>query len=523
MLRDLLLLFFLNFLVQFTTTAQSTFIGDNHDLPLRIEIPARSVNETYRIIPVGKTGLILFYRSNEMADPARSAWYFALYDTNLQQIWVKPIPLPTEHNLLLNNQCGDTLSLLFVPVGKSRSSDTRIEILRIIPSSGMLLLNAGNTDANSEIVDFGIRNDRAWIGINQNGKVGKILTIHLNDGFARTFPLGVGNVLALMYLKPDSASNTVTAVVSRQVSKKSAEYFVAGYDTTGKVIREVMIGTQTGDRIFNNVRVVSTETAAKLITGSYGQGVSKSSRKNESGAEATGLFSCNIGEGKQQTINYYNFLEFKNADSFIGEKDILNLKKKALKKNKSLKEYSLDFQIIMQESLTLNNRFIVTTEVYSPQYHSETFTDFDFYGRPYTNSYSVFDGYRFSNAIVSCFDQKGQLVWDNNLELRNLISMELTPNVVVFPTGNDLVLFYLSDGVIASKIIHENTVVEKTDFTPVDLMFPEDKLITETKGKVQKWYGNYFLTSGYQEIKNIARESGNKRLVFYLSKLQFEP
>jgi hypothetical protein len=53
-------------------------------------------------------------------------------------------------------------------------------------------------------------------------------------------------------------------------------------------------------------------------------------------------------------------------------------------------------------------------------------------------------------------------------------------------------------------------------------MHPDDKLQSESKSRILSWYGNYFITSGYQEIKNIALESDNKRLVFYFSKIRFE-
>jgi hypothetical protein len=93
---------------------------------------------------------------------------------------------------------------------------------------------------------------------------------------------------------------------------------------------------------------------------------------------------------------------------------------------------------------------------------------------------------------------------------------------VIFPSGSDLVLCYVSDGKIGSKIMQENNVTEKLDFAAIDLLNPEDKLLSETKGAMIPWYGNYFLSYGYQEIKNVALESNNKRLVYYFSKLRFE-
>ena len=176
----------------------------------------------------------------------------------------------------------------------------------------------------------------------------------------------------------------------------------------------------------------------------------------------------------------------------------------------------------MHEIFVKNDQCILTAEIFSPQYHTENFTDFDFYGRPYTNSYSVFDGYRFYNGIVAGFDTDGKLLWDNYIEIRNLVSFELSPKVMAYPSGKDLVLCYVSDGKIGSKIIQEGNVVEKLDFSTIDLLNTDDKLLSESKGAIVQWYGKYFLSYGYQDIKNVALETNNKRLVFYFSKLRFQ-
>lgn len=161
-------------------------------------------------------------------------------------------------------------------------------------------------------------------------------------------------------------------------------------------------------------------------------------------------------------------------------------------------------------------------EVVVPQYHTENYTEFDYYGRPYTNSYSVFDGYRFLNAIAAGFDSTGKLLWDNTLEIRNLLSYELNPKVSVFPSGENLVMCYLGDGKIGSKVIKGMETIEKLEFSPVELQYPDDRLVSETRNRMVPWYDHYFLCYGYQEIKNIALSDNNRRIVYYFSKVGFE-
>lgn len=522
MWRLTFLLLFVAVFTGMTSFSQNSMGNNNPDKPLRIEIPARSVNETYRVIPCGTNGLIIFFRSEEIAPNGQIKWYFSCYDTNLQQLWVKSVPLFSDQDYRFNQVGHDTITLLFVHTGKSRTPENSYEILRIVPQNGTMILNTGTLDDGVAVDAFGVQKGRAWLGINSKGQAGKIVNIRLKQGINKAFPLGQGNQISILWMQPDSTAVAVSAIVCRQVSKKSSEYYMVSYDTNGVIKREVLIGTQAADRTLTQIRVTSVPSGTEFLLGGYAQGVSGSTQKNNPVEESTGFFASLIRNGAQQSINFYNFLELQNVNSIMGEDDIVNLKKKAMKKNKPLTEYSLDYSMLLHPIASVNEQFILTAEIFASQYHTESFTDFDFYGRPYTNSYSVFDGYRFFNAIVAGFDQDGKLLWDNNIEIRNLVSLDLSPKVVIFPAGNDLVLCYVSDGKIGSKIIQENNVVEKLDFSAIDMLIPDDKLLSETKGNLVLWYGNYFLSYGYQDIKNIVLETNNKRLVFYFSKLRFD-
>jgi hypothetical protein len=206
----------------------------------------------------------------------------------------------------------------------------------------------------------------------------------------------------------------------------------------------------------------------------------------------------------------------------MSERDMMNLKKKAMKKSRYAQEASSDMNILLQDFIRYKNQSILVSETYFPEYHTETYTDFDFYGRPYTNTYTVFEGYRFTNILVTAYDDQGNLLWDNYMEVRNLVSPVLEPKSCLFYSGDNIVLAYLSEGKVASKIIHEGTTVGKVEFSDIDLSNESEKLVTETRSHLYPWYGDYFIASGYQEIKNISSGTNPKRLVFYFNKLRFE-
>jgi hypothetical protein len=512
--------FFLFFFL--TSPAQRKQKDVEPDQPLRIEIPAKSDNETYRLITCDSTGAILFFKSLEIVEEIKTRWYFSFYDRDLQSLWVKSVPLLSTLDFRLSVLRHDTLTLLFTGSGKSKGTEPAIQILRVILRKGSFILNSTVLPANTEVTFFGSERGMAWLGLQSKSDPGQLLFLNMNKGSRQQFALGKGSYILMRWMSVDTTGLSVRAVVSRQVTKKLWEHYLVRYDTVGNIRNEVLVTPGNTGYDLTNFEVCKREGGSEMIFGAYAIPSSGSGQKMKVIEESSGLFSCIIENGAQKETNFANYLELKSVNNLLSEKDILSLKKKALKKNKNIGEYSLDFTMILHKITRWKDNYLLLTEFYYPQYRTENYTDFDYYGRPYSNSYSVFDGYRYTNALVAAFDRNGKVLWDNTMEIRNLVSFELDPKVTIFPAGDDLVLSYLSDGKIASKIIHESNVVEKIDFSPVDLMYTNDKLLGESRSRMVRWYGNYFLCYGYQEIKNIALDKNNKRLVFYLNKIRFE-
>ena len=108
------------------------------------------------------------------------------------------------------------------------------------------------------------------------------------------------------------------------------------------------------------------------------------------------------------------------------------------------------------------------------------------------------------------------------MEFKDMISSDLNPKVVTRFHGDTMLLAYYTGGKIASKVIHNEETTGKIEFSLLESKYPDDKLITETRSGLVPWYDNFFLCYGFQEIKNVALESNNKRFVFQLTKVKFE-
>jgi len=490
---------------------------------LRVEINAKSDDETYKLIPCGEKGVILFYKSLEIVEQEKVKWYFSFYSNDLQLLWTKSIGLPNALEYKKNSGDFDTLSLIFRTSEKAKYSEFNFEIIRLVLDKGVFMGNNGKFPENAEIVDFIVTGNTAYIGFNVKNEPARIMIMNLQTGNQIISSLTKGVVSSLMQLYLDSAESKIIASIRKVIVKNQSEFVLSVFDASVNLLSETIINSITDEHELNAMRFIPVNPGEILVAGTYG---SPPAQKGSSGnlipGESTGFFFTRVHDNQQQSIIFYNFLELKNANLLVGEKDIQAIKKKSMKKNKSLNEYSIDLTLLLHQLINKNSEIILMAESFFPQYHSENFTDYDFYGRPFTNTYSVFDGYRFSKAIITGFDKMGKLLWDNSIDIRNLVSFELNSKVILYDQGNNFVMAYLSEGKIASKIIHNDVVIEKLDVSPIELEYPNDKLLSETKSRIVHWYGNFFLGYGYQEIKNVSLERNNKRLVFYFNKIRFD-
>ncbi|MCK5839439.1 MAG: hypothetical protein KAG99_06295, partial [Bacteroidales bacterium] len=160
-------------------------------------------------------------------------------------------------------------------------------------------------------------------------------------------------------------------------------------------------------------------------------------------------------------------------------------------------------------------------EAYYPEYHTITRMMYDWYGRPTPSYYNVFDGYRYTSVFIAGFDKNGNLLWDNGLELWDILTLKLEKRVNVVFDKEETVIAYSNNGEVTYKVISGNEDVTGADNIPIESYYSRDKLISESSSNMVYWYKNYFLTYGYQKIKNNSLTDQNRRYVFYFNKIAF--
>jgi len=218
---------------------------------------------------------------------------------------------------------------------------------------------------------------------------------------------------------------------------------------------------------------------------------------------------------------FYNFSEFTNFYINAYSINTLKLKKKVARQKNKGKEITFEYDLLFHDVIVRDSNYIVIAEAYYPEYHTQFYTTYDYYGRPITITYQIFDGYRYTSALIACFNDKGDLQWEYSLKIWDILSYNLSERVKVLFDEQDIVLAYANEGNITSIVIRGNQIISGRENYPIETNYPNDKLITDFNSSLEYWYDNYFISYGYQKIKNFREDVPNKRQVFYFNKIAF--
>jgi hypothetical protein len=526
----------------------SALVSGQPGQPLRVEIPVRTGTNPFNYISFGENGICMFYPTSNDVGKDSVSWSFVMLDKNLKEQWRKLIPMHEDVNYLKGFSRNNVMYLLFHDT--QRNKDGNIHVLFIYPSKQIITEHRSSIPDKAEVADFEIWNEYALVGYNQRkGKPG-LMGFSLVTGEKRNFDFTVSDDALLLDISADTVYKDIYAVYKIQPNSSRNMLMVNIYDGSSALRRTVSFNNAQEKRILNSAQIVVTGNRKGFVAGTFGPG--SRNRRNydyyndyynyyyynnfyrrstydanqDNTPVSDGYYTASLNQSDTGQMKYYSFIDFSNTIKYINDPEALRTKKKADRSNKpesadvsaSDRNYSLDYRLLVHPLVSSNGYYIFLSEAYSPEYHTMTQMVYDYYGRAIPSSYSVFDGFRYSNAFVSAFDSSGTMLWNNGIEMRDILTTYLNRKVNFYNDSSSIILFYNANSKIAFKIIQGSTVLENTNFTPIAPKKASDQLISEYLGSIEPWYGDYFLASGYESIRSNNMED-NKRNVFYLSKL----
>jgi hypothetical protein len=526
--------------------------------PLRLEIPAPAGSDPFNYVTAGKSGVCVFYPTINESGKDSVTWSFMMTDDQLKEKWHKLVPLHKDVTYLKSLSTREAIYLLFHDT--KRNKDGNIFVFMIIPRLQVITEHRGMIPDKAEVVDFEISDDAAFIGYNNRKGQPGIMRFSLVTGEKRTYDITAEKDALLLDISIDTARQEIFATYKIQFSSTRNHLLVNQYNLPGTLEKTYDFTEQVEKKNFNSAQYIPMGKGNGVVAGTYGFNVINTRRQydyydyyynnyyynyyspfysRQSNYDANddktpvsdGYFTATVNNGVPSKIKYYNFSGFSNAYKYITNPGALRIKAKPERRKEKTNtneltedainnDKTLNLRLITHDVQVNNGQFIITSEAYSPEYHTNTQMSYDYYGRAFPTSYQVFDGFRYSHAFVAGFDSSGNMVWNNGMEMRDILTRYLNRKLNCLFENDETVLFYNANNKVAFKTIKGNTIVDNTSYTALAPKRGTDQPMDEYLGTIEHWYGDYYIATGYQTIRNNYLES-NKRNVFYISKMAF--
>jgi len=491
------------------------------DNPVRIELNANLDMESYNLVPCGENGVLVFFESDEKGSGIDTRlWHFAFYDKNLMQKWLADTALVEGAKFKGFSSDGENTYLLFHDADKQRS-DHNLQILRVNYGLNTFALINGQAHEKSEVIHFNIHEGNAVIAFNNTRFEPLFILIDLSAGSSKEIKPELEGLNIIQELSFDQDEKQMFIVLENYLGKKQNAIMILQLGFDGKIEKTYRINPAIEGKVINEARIANTAGDTLLIMGTYSNHASRIGEgENETGLETAGYFITKFIDEKEVFINYYNFLEFEKMYRALSTKTIADLRKKAEKQKKQGEEYSLDYTLLLHDVIPFMGNYVLLSEAYYPEYRTETSMYYDYYGRAIPQTYTVFDGYKYISGIAAAFSPDGQLIWDDGIEIRNIMTFKLAPYMESYTSQAELAFFYSSENHLYYKMAGSPESDNPLQNISIESKYKGDKLMEDLGSKMIHWYKNYFICFGYQKIKN-NRVSGGKRTVFYFNKLAF--
>jgi hypothetical protein len=489
--------------------------------PVRLEIPVKDDSEIYKVVTCEENGIAVIYLSSDTDESGRMIWINAFLDRNLKEIWRKPFALPRGFSLAEALYCNSHLVGFWHAVKGNAADNLRVVDLNVKDST---IREAGFTvPEKSELSQFGICNHFALAGLNTKNDQSLLIRYDLISGAISSVKQDIEGSVVIESMNIDTASEVVSTILRTTGSSRQRAYYLVKSDGKGQKVSELKLGKFDDKNLINTAFAYTIDKGSDLIIGSYGN----SSRTKvidgyESvGVASTGFFSILVQNNTVVNTTFYEFSDFQNFYRYLRKPSDLSARRGSSKSEKGNREITIDHDLLAHDVFKWKNNYVFIAEAYYPEYRTVTTMVYDYYGRPYPSTYSVFEGFRYLTTFIAGFDSTGAIKWNNDLELRNMLTQNLRHKVLAWEDPDGLVLSYSYDGKIASKILPDGSASGNISYAEIAPLSSHDKIYKDSNSNMVYWYGNFFLAYGYQNIRNSYQNDRNNKNVFYLNKIAF--
>jgi hypothetical protein len=497
--RCLVLLF-----VIFSTAAYTQVIQSD-----RFEITLDRNEKHFEITPAEDRGLFLHrrFRSEGNEDQVQ----IIKLDTAFQVNWQGYLPINRKFAIMGKRAEKDHLYLLLRNQDYTKKD---LELISVEQQKGTFLRYVIRNFIAFVPTEFQITDQAALIGGYFN-HVPVVIHFAFDTQKTKVLPglLNESGELTQIQTYPDGAFDVL---ISAKNFGGERTIWIKNYDPEGNILRNVPLQPEHNKHLIF-ARSIKTANDMQLVAGVYGARNSEYSK---------GIFIASVDPSGLQQLRYYDYGDLENFFKYMKAKREQRVKERIERRKIRGKKTRFNYRFLVHEITPYNNQFILLGEAFYPRYQSVERTYYNGFFTPYNlgpnyiRNGRVFDGYRYTHAVVMGFDPNGKLLWDNSFEINDVKTYTLEQFVKLEKQPDKIALLYLFENQLRSKIIKGNEVLEGKTFEPLKTNSEKDIAKFEQSGdsNLDYWYDDYFYAHGTQEISNA--DHGRRR-VFFINKVSY--
>ncbi len=496
--------------------------------PVRLEIPGTLEGDIYKVVPVGKTGVIVFYESS-VKEQNKREWYFALLDTKLKQKWLKKVKIEDYLVFVKSAQTKNKVYFLFRNATKTGEDYDIYKILILDKKSGDFMNLSGSIPLRAKIFDFRVIENMGFIALNKQGFTADMAFVDLVTGEITPVHLDKETGALIESVHADRINKRLYVVVKYYNKVTYFKDVIYAFDIYGKKLFAMESEYPNNLRLPRNHKFVKISSNEIDLVGTYDLITGKRPDWKDVTADGdrekmtAGFFYMRFLNGKQKSLNFYDFLKFGNIhNSFSGNQIKITTGTGDDKKSESNKKVNIYYQVNNPKVTPFGDESVFSVELYKPYYITETRMDYDFYGRMYPYTYEVFAGYEFYDVIFAGFNEEGKMLWNNDFPVSDMLTYSLEDHIALVPDPPLLTLAYVTKGKLVSQTFDKGKDLTEREKEKIPTMFKRDRIVEDENNKIVHWYDNFYLVYGYQKIRNRALKDKSLRTVFYINKIAFQ-
>ncbi|WP_375578113.1 hypothetical protein ABWH96_13835 [Marivirga tractuosa] len=484
--------------------------------PLRYEIEIDNFNDDYYIVSAKEDGLFLFKELEEKTDNNEYIWEIIRLDTSLQEINRQEVIIDDKFSFKGYSYDNGKFVMLFQE-GYEYAKD-------------MLFLTFSlNGDAFQSYVyenlvpikltEFEVKNDAVVFGGNVNMRT-VVMMYNFTAKKGVVLPGFYNDRSTLLQIVTKTDDEWVRIITSDRLASKRYGITIRAFNTMGERIFTESLEAKE-DLSLTDGRVVNSSEGGNLLAGTY-----SIKRRTET---SRGIYIADFERENQEKIRYYNYANLENFFNYMKERRKNRIMKRIARKKIKGKKLKFSYRLFVQDIVKQDDQNILIGEAYFPTYSNRS-SGYGYSAYTYdpflsNRSSQVFDGYKYTHAVIIAFDNDGKLLWDNSFEVNDLKSFQLEEHIHLAFLENEIVMLYLYNQELKIKVIKGSEIVEGKFTESLKLMYESDEMKSnseELEG-LEQWYGNNFYAYGVNKVKNMKDENIKlNRKVFFINKIVVE-